>query len=180
MTDNDEEIDELREQTRGADRISADTNGGSGADGGEEEKKEEEKGEDAGDVEEMKDEQGEEEDDEDTSDGKTETEETPDETDAGGKPTPSDAFAEAFAERSERAKTGVDPRSVSADDPGLSAFLLALQDTGEIEEVGEAVRGAVGAQQPPEYDRDAVVRLALTYALSEEAPEYFDALVERS
>ncbi|MGK2230676.1 MAG: hypothetical protein ACI9QA_000835, partial [Methanobacteriota archaeon] len=51
---------------------------------------------------------------------------------------------------------------------------------GEIEEVGEAVRGAVGAQQPPEYDRDAVVRLALTYALSEEAPEYFDALVERS
>jgi hypothetical protein len=144
MSDDGEEIDELREQTRGADRISAGVDGDEATEAVEEDEKDK-VSEDEGA-----------------------------ETDTG--PTPSDAFAEALADRAERTDAGVDPRSVSADDPGLSAFLLALQDTGEIEEVGEALREAVGARRPPEYDRDAVVRLALTYALSEEAPAYFEEL----
>ena len=152
MTEEDD-IDELREQTRGADRISAEVTDGEDSSGTE-------------DTEEVENES---------------SEESDDSNEKGGTgPTPSESFGEAFAERADRTRAGVDPRSVSADDPGLSAFLLALQDTGEIEDIGEAVREAVGAERPPEYDRDAVVRLALTYALSEEAPAYFDALVERS
>jgi len=149
MTDEGDDIDELREQTRGADRISAVSDG-----------------------------EGDEE--VETTDG------TADETggDGGAErtetgPTPSDGFGAAFADRAERTRAGVDPRSVSADDERLSALLLALQDTGEIDDVGEAVREGVGAEAPPEYDRDAVVRLALTYALREEAPAYFDELVGR-
>jgi len=157
MTDgNGEEdgIDELREQTRGSDRISADATDGD----------EETDAEETGEVTEEKDDRG-----ETAGDGKT---------DAG--PTPSEAFAAALDERAERTDAGVDPASVSAKDPGLSAFLLALQDTGEIDDVGEAIRDGVGTEKPPEYDRDAVVRLALTYALRETAPEYFDELVERA
>ncbi|MFP4188455.1 MAG: hypothetical protein ACLFR5_03495 [Halobacteriales archaeon] len=147
----DDEIDELREQTRGADRISADaTDGDEETDGKETTEVTEENAEmDA----------------EDTGDK---------ETVAG--PTPSEGFADTLAGRAERTDAGVDPRSFSADDPGLSALLLALQDTGEIDAVGEALRDALGAPEPPEYDRDAVVRLALTYALSEEAPAYLEEL----
>jgi hypothetical protein len=146
-----DEIDELREQTRGSDRISAEV-----SDGESEDVEESLSGGDATGKQ------------TDASGDKTE--------DENPGPTPSSAFADALQRRAERANTGVDPQSVSADDPGLSAFLLALQDTGEIDEVGEALREAVGARQPPEYDRDAVVRLALTYALSEETPAYFEEL----
>ena len=148
----DDEIDELRQQTRGSDRISAEVTDGKDPSGTEA-----------------------------TEDAETGGIEAVGGSDEGGTgPKPSESFGDAFAERANRTKAGVDPRSVSADDPGLSAFLLALQDTGGIEEVGEAVREAVGAERPPEYDRDAVVRLALTYALSEEAPAYFEELVEHS
>jgi hypothetical protein len=151
MTDEGDDIDELREQTRGADRISAVSDG-------------------EGD-EEVEVEPTDEETDETGGDGDAEKTETG--------PTPSEGFGAAFADRAERTRAGVDPRSVSADDGRLSALLLALQDTGEIDDVGEAVREGVGAEAPPEYDRDAVVRLALTYALREEAPAYFDELVGR-
>jgi hypothetical protein len=163
MTDEGDEIDELREQTRGSDRISAEVTDGESGEGSEDAAAEEDVTGDEADPEEEAE----------------EVAEGGEGTGTGG-PTPSEAFDDAFAHRAERTKGGVDPRSVSAEDPRLSAFLLALQDTGEIEEVGEAVRGALGAQEPPEYDRDALVRLALTYALHEEAPEYFERLAGRS
>lgn len=147
MTD---EIDELREQTRGTDRISAESG----------EEKEEDRAEKA------------------VSEKKTSEKEV--RTNVSTGPTPSDRFSEALAERARRSESGIDPRSISGDDARLSAFLLALQDTGEIEDVGDAVREELGATEPPEYDRDAVVRLALTYALRDAAPEYFEELAERA
>jgi hypothetical protein len=147
MTD---EIDELREQTRGTDRISAES--GEREDQDTDEKKVSAK------------------------EGEDSEEEVKEDEPTG--PTPSGEFSEALAERARRSESGIDPRSISADDARLSAFLLALQDTGEIEDVGDAVRGKLGATEPPEYDRDAVVRLALTYALRDAAPEYFEELAD--
>jgi len=155
----DDDIDELREQTRGTDRISAEVG-------------DEDTGGTEGDTVET------------DTDGATPeetgegTDEETSEEDLG--PTPSDEFGNAFADRARRTEGGIDPRSFSAEDPRLSALLLALQDTGEIEEVGGALCDALGAREPPEYDRDAVVRLALTYALRETAPEYFEELAERT
>jgi hypothetical protein len=155
MTDEEDDgIDELREQTRGADRISAEVSDGDGKEDSEET--------------------------EEVAEEKTVAEEGAEDEKKDAGPSPSDAFAAAFDERAERTNAGVDPSSVSAKDPGLSAFLLALQDTGEIYDVGEAIRDGIGTERPPEYDRDAVVRLALTYAIRETAPDYFDELVERA
>ncbi len=152
MTD---EIDELREQTRGTDRISAEVGDGDGSE--ETEDSDETSGEDA----------------------ESETsEETTGKENRG--PSPSDSFGDVFDERAGRTEGGIDPRSFSAEDPRLSALLLALQDTGEIEDVGGALCEAVGAREPPKYDRDTVVRLALTYALRETAPEYFEELAQEA
>jgi hypothetical protein len=160
MTDSDE-IDELREQTRGKDRISA--AGGTGERDDDESQKggkqrgiDEEKGE--------------------TEKGEAQTE-TEDDTET---PTPSEEFERAFEDRAGRTESGIDPRTVSATDPALSALLLALQETDELDDVGGAIADELGAPAPPEYDRDAVVRLAVAYALSEAAPEYFDHLAERA
>ena len=144
MTDSDE-IDELREQTRGTDRISADAD-------------------------EKEDDKEETEDTDVSEDGPTDAVEKP--------PEPSAGFVRAFEERAGRTESGIDPRTVSATDPALSALLLALQDTGELEEVGCSIAEELGAPEPPVYDRDAVVRLAVAYALSETAPDYFGVLSE--
>lgn len=160
MTDSDE-IDELREQTRGKDRISAagDTeerdDGESGEKGGKERGIHEEKGE--------------------TEKGEQAQRKTDDGTET---PTPSEEFERAFEDRAGRTESGIDPRTVSATDPALSALLLALQETDELDDVGGAIADELGAPAPPGYDRDAVVRLAVAYALSEAAPEYFDVLAE--
>ncbi|MDZ7687255.1 MAG: hypothetical protein U5J64_00790 [Halobacteriales archaeon] len=154
MTDSDE-IDELREQTRGTDRISADAgNGTEGGAGGQKEEKEKEEYETKAE------------------------EDAGDEGEATDTPTPSEAFEDVFEERARRAESGIDPRSVSATDPALSALLLAAQDADELDEIGDAVADALGAPAPPEYDRDAVVRLAVAYALNETAPGYFEVLAE--
>ena len=175
MSDGDEdedEIDELREKTRGTDRISADAGGGEsesmgGGAGEKEEQKNDGMREEKDDV------------DEETSerDGATESGTG---TDPHDTPTPSKEFERAFEERAGRTNSGIDPRTVSATDPALSAFLLALQDAGELDEVGGAIADGLGAPAPPEYDRDAVVRLAVAYALEDAAPEYFGALAERA
>lgn len=140
----DDEIDELREQTRGTDRISAEVTDG----------------------------------EEEASEERTEKESEAENVHEG--PKPSDSFGDALADRLNRTRAGVDPSTFSADDPGLSALLLALQDTGEIEDVGGELRDLLGAPEPPKYDRDAVLRLALTYALRETAPEYFEELAENA
>jgi hypothetical protein len=156
MTDSDE-IDELREQTRGTDRISAD----------------------AGDEEVRKDEETEE--DEAVEEDESEAEEHEETSDSGARnlPAPSEGFETVFEERAGRTKSGIDPRSVSATDPDLSALLLALQETEELEDVGGSIAEELGAPEPPVYDRDAVVRLAVAYALKETAPEYFKLLANR-
>jgi len=153
MTD---ELDDLREQTRGTDRISASTD--------EEETEEDEAKEE----------------DETVAD---ETSASESQTESDGRadadtPEPSEGFLETYEENARRARRGVNPRSFSADDPGLSAFLLSLQQTGELERVGRAIRGELGAPEPPEYDQDAVIRLALTYAVSQTAPDYFKVLAD--
>lgn len=169
MSDGDEdEIDELREKTRGTDRISADAGDG-GLEGenagGKKGEKTEERGERQNDAE-------------------TETTEGDGEkgietgANSHDTPTPSEEFERAFEERAGRTNSGIDPRTVSATDPALSAFLLALQDAGELDDVGGAIADGLGAPAPPEYDRDAVVRLAVAYALNETAPEYFELLTE--
>jgi len=156
MSDGDEDdIDELREQTRGTDRISADAVDGT-EDGDEERKDERERlrqePQNAADTE-----------------GRS-----------SESPTPSEGFEGVFKERAGRTEGGIDPRTVSATDPALSALLLALQDAGELDDVGGAIADELGAPEPPEYDRDAVVRLAVAYALKDVAPEYFDHLAERA
>lgn len=157
--DEDDEIDELREQTRGTDRISADA--GNGTEDGEKERKDER--------EQLTQEQEKEQVGVDTKRRKSES----------GSPTPSKEFEGAFEERAGRTESGIDPRTVSATDSALSALLLALQDTDELDEVGGAIADELGAPAPPEYDRDAVVRLAVAYALRDTAPEYFEKLAER-
>jgi len=97
-----------------------------------------------------------------------------------GLPEPSSEFRDTYETNARRARRGVNPRSFSADDPGLSALLLSLQQTGELEEVGGAIREELNAPEPPEYDQDAVVRLALTYAVNETAPGYFEVLANGS
>lgn len=171
MSEGDEdEIDELREQTRGTDRISAES--GDGKRGGEEVgvkegEKTEERGEKQKDAEmETKEEESE-----------TEIETSTDSHDTDT-PAPSEEFESAFEERAGRTSSGIDPRTVSATDPALSAFLLALQEVGELDDVGEAIAEGLGAPAPPEYDRDAVVRLAVAYALEDAAHEYFELLTE--
>jgi len=174
MSDGDEdegenEIDELREMTRGTDRISADA--GDGTEEGEKEGQQIEQevstqGQGQGQGQRRRRER-EKEDEEDggTAEAKS--------------PTPSEAFEAAFEERAGRTSSAIDPRTVSARDPSLSALLLALQDADELDEVGGAIADGLGAPAPPEYDRDAVVRLAVAYALRETAPEYFEKLAER-
>jgi hypothetical protein len=165
MSEGDEdEIDELREQTRGTDRISAESKGG------------ERRGEEAGETEEEQKREGE------AKEVTGETGDTETETDVRGNdtPTPSEGFKRAFEERAGRTSSGIDPRTVSATDPALSAFLLALQDAGELDDVGGAIADGLGAPAPPEYDRDALVRLAVAYALEDAAPEYFGALAEHA
>ena len=156
MTDSDE-IDELRKQTRGTDRISAD----------------------ADDEEVRKDKETEE--DEAFEDDESEPEEHEETSDSGARkaPTPSEGFETVFEERARRTESGIDPGSVSATDPDLSALLLALQETGELEDVGGSIAEELGAPEPPVYDRDAVVRLAVAYALKEAAPGYFKLLADR-
>jgi hypothetical protein len=172
MSEGDEdEIDELREQTRGTDRISADAggggNGGENAGAKQGEKTKEESEERQNDAERGATEE----------DSETEAETG---TDSHDTPTPSEEFERAFEERAGRTSSGIDPRTVSATDPALSAFLLALQDAGELDDVGGAIADELGAPAPPEYDRDALVRLAVAYALEDAAPEYFGALAERA
>jgi hypothetical protein len=173
MSEGDEdEIDELREQTRGTDRISADAGDGEsesrgGKAGVKEDEKTEERGERQNDAEREATEE----------DSETEVETG---TDSHDTPTPSEEFEKAFEERAGRTNSGIDPRTVSATDPALSAFLLALQDAGELDDVGGAIADELGAPAPPEYDRDALVRLAVAYALEDAAPEYFGALAERA
>lgn len=168
--DGDDEIDELRKQTRGTDRISADTGGGS----------------DAEDATKGESKEGQHEEKEQDTEQETEEKEEDEGTDEGARttkreaPTPSEEFERAFEERAGRTSSAIDPRTVSATDPSLSALLLALQDAGELEAVGDAVADALGAQEPPEYSRDSVVRLAVAYALRETAPGYFEKLAERA
>jgi hypothetical protein len=173
MSEGDEdEIDELREQTRGTDRISADAgDGGSESRGGEAGVKEDEKTEER----EKRQNDAEREAMEEDSEKDIETG-----ADSHDTPTPSEEFERAFEERAGRTSSGIDPRTVSATDPALSAFLLALQDAGELDDVGGAIADELGAPAPPEYDRDALVRLAVAYALEDAAPEYFGALAERA
>lgn len=174
MSEGDEdEIDELREQTRGTDRISAEAGDGEsesrGGEAGETEgKKTKEKSEERKNDAEMG--AMEEDSEKDTETG----------ADSHDTPTPSEEFERAFEERAGRTSSGIDPRTVSATDPALSAFLLALQDAGELDDVGGAIADELGAPAPPEYDRDALVRLAVAYALEDAAPEYFGALAERA
>ncbi len=156
--DEDDEIDELREQTRGTDRISADAENGTG-DGEKERKDERERP---------------------TQEQETEQARVDTKRRNPEPPTPSEGFEGAFEERAGRTESGIDPRTVSATDPALSALLLALQDTGELDEVGGAIADELGAPAPPGYDRDAVVRLAVAYALRDTAPEYFEKLAERA
>jgi hypothetical protein len=173
MSEGDNEIDELREKTRGTDRISADAGDGNGGEddgageneGGNEEREGSEKKQNGSGTE-------------------TAEETDPTETETGGRandtPLPSGGFERALKERAGRTESGIDPRTVSATDPALSAFLLALQDAGELDDVGGAIADGLGAPAPPEYDRDAVVRLAVAYALEDVAPEYFGALAEQA
>jgi len=155
-----DELDDLREQTRGTDRISASTD-----------EEETERGDEgvngADETESVTDE--------------TPSSESRTEAEVGSRadtPEPSEGFRETYEKNARRARRGVNPRSFSADDPGLSAFLLSLQQTDELESLGEAIREELGAPEPPEYDQDSVVRLALTYAVSETAPGYFEVLAD--
>jgi hypothetical protein len=150
--DEDDEIDELREQTRGTDRISADA--GNGTEDGEKHRKDERE--------------------QLTQESQKVGVDT--EGRSSEPPIPPEGFEGAFEERANRTDSGIDPRTVSATDPALSALLLALQDAGELDDVGGAIADELGAPAPPEYDRDAVVRLAVAYALKDVAPEYFEEL----
>ncbi len=189
MTEGEEDgddIDALREQTRGGDRISADS--GRVQDGNKTNEADETEGTDETDemeetegTDEMDDTDGDDENDRNESDGR-EREGTRTSRQVSAKsssPSPSDTFETVFAERARRAESGVDPRTVSATDPALSALLLSLQEVGELDAVGKAIAEEFGAPEPPEYDRDAVARLAVAYALRETAPEYFEVLAER-
>ncbi len=143
----DDELEELRQQTRGSDRIDADEDGasteatgsattgdaegGSGARGG--------SAEDA--------------------------------------PEPADGFDGRYAEVVGEVRRRERPRSFSASDPALSAFFEALsRDEDARREVGDALAERAGVDVDDGYTRSELVRLSVLAGVEEAAPGYSEVL----
>jgi hypothetical protein len=89
------------------------------------------------------------------------------------------AFRERVREALEEIDTGERQKTVSVWDGPLAAFMTALEDTEDLEAIGEALQGELGLEEDAEgLDRSEVIRLALRLGLREAAPEYLDAARE--
>ncbi len=150
----DDELEELRQQTRGTDRIDATGDEDAGvdveADSG--------SGDDAAS---------------DTGSSSSRTA-----SDAKS-PTPADDFDECLASTVGSVERGVQPKSFSASDPVLSAFFQTVyRDDEAREDVGEALVDHVDVDVEDGYTKSELVRLSVLAGVQEAAPEYYEELVE--
>ncbi len=145
----DDELEELRQQTRGTDRIDA----GDGAEETSETSAEAAADESRGSA--------------------TETAGA----EVSG-PEPQEGFAEDFASNVGSVQRGIRPKSFSASDPALSAFFETLaNDEDAVQEVGDALAARVEADFDGDgYTKSELVRLSVLAGVHDAAPEYYEEL----
>lgn len=149
----DDELEELRQQTRGTDRIDAN----------EDEDAEDDVEADSGS------------DDTTTDMGSTSSTTSSDAT----SPTPAGDFDERLASTVGSVERGLQPKSFSAADPVLSAFFQTVYRDDEAREaVGEALAEHVEVDVDNGYTKSELVRLSVLVGVRDAAPDYYEELVE--
>lgn len=94
-------------------------------------------------------------------------------------PEPSSDFQDELRETLREVRRRERSSTYSADDPTLSAFLATLQkNPEELQEVGEALREAVGSSNNDELDKEDVIHLAVLVGLREAAPTHLQELAQ--
>lgn len=144
-----EDIDDLREQTRGSDRIGSDS-GGAGGD---------------------EDRSG------DGSDGSASADVEPAPTPVEVDVAPSEGFDDAVSREIDRARTGIAPRSYSGDDPRLGGLFETLRERpDDAERLAEALAAAANEAPPETVDKATLVDLAVEAGLEAAAPDVSETL----
>lgn len=89
------------------------------------------------------------------------------------------AFRDRVREALEEIEAGERQKTVSVWDGPLAAFVAALEDTEDLEEVGTALQRELGLDEDADaLDRSEVLRLALRAGFRQAAPEHLDAARE--